>query len=278
MKNYNLSQIQPLLAAAKSALITIPQISIDSVGAALALGLALKKKGLQVKVFSPQKPDNNYQKLSGLDLITDTLSLSDLVVSLDYPVDQIDQVSYNDDGGHLNLVIKTKPGAPKIDNRQILINNESAVADICFILGDEAGLAAYNTLVNKGNWIFISPASVAKSWAKASLVDPDAPYSEIFSFLLPMLGLELDADSGKNLLIGLRVATQSFSVNVSPETFEAGALCLRATQPPEPAPAAAPATPPAASPTAPPRTPLENVEKSGHLIPGTNKPNPTPTP
>jgi nanoRNase/pAp phosphatase (c-di-AMP/oligoRNAs hydrolase) len=46
-----------------------------------------------------------------------------------------------------------------------------------------------------------------------------------------MLGLNLDMDSAKDLLIGLRVATQSFSINVSPETFEAGAVCLRATQP-----------------------------------------------
>ena len=80
-----------------------------------------------------------------------------------------------------------------------------------------------------------------------------------------MLGLNLDIDSGKDLLIGLRVATQSFSVNVSPETFEAGALCLRATQPDE-------------NMSAPLETmPIENIEKSGNLLSGANKPNPTPT-
>jgi len=40
----------------------------------------------------------------------------------------------------------------------------------------------------------------------------------------------MNTEVAKNLLISLRVATQSFSVNVSPETFEAGAACLRATQ------------------------------------------------
>jgi hypothetical protein len=83
---------------------------------------------------------------------------------------------------------------------------------------------------------------------------------------LPMLGLNLDIDSGKDLLIGLRVATQSFSVNVSPETFEAGAICLRATQPDE-----APVQNPVEA------TPIENIEKSGNLTLGTNQPNPTPT-
>jgi len=88
-------------------------------------------------------------------------------------------------------------------------------------------------MVNQGNWVLITPSQVNKTWAKATIFDPDAPFSEIFTFLLPMLGLNLDIDSAKDLLIGLRVATQSFSVNVSPETFEAGALCLRATQPDE---------------------------------------------
>jgi hypothetical protein len=98
-------------------------------------------------------------------------------------------------------------------------------------LGEETLLGANSNMVNSGNWVQISPINNIKSWAKASLVDQDAPYSEIFTFLLPMLGLKFDADVAKDLLIGLRVATQSFSINVSPETFEAGAVCLRATQP-----------------------------------------------
>jgi len=263
MKNYNVSSIKNLLSSAKTALIVVPQISVDSVGSALALAIALKKKNIDVKVYSPQKTDNNYSKLSNLELLTNTFSSGDLVVSLDYPLDQIEQVSYNDDGGRLNLVVKTKTSAPKVENDKIIINNQSSVADICFMLGDETLLGQNSNITNRGNWIFISPTNITKSWAKASLIDPDAPFSEIFTFLLPMLGLTLDQDSGKNLLIGLRVATQSFSVNVSPETFEAGALCLRATQPTETQPVYEP-------------TPIESVERTGSFTPGTNKPNPTP--
>lgn len=270
MKNYNVNEIKNLLSGAKSALVVVPQLSVDSIGAALALAIALKKTGKETKVFCPQKTDQNYSKLSGLELLTDTYVANDLVVSLEYPLDQIEQVSYNDDGGRLNLVVKTKSGAPKVTNDKIIINNDSASADLCFMLGDEVSLGANSAIVNKGNWIFISPINVNKAWAKASLIDPDAPFCEIFTFLLPMLGLSLDLDSGKNLLIGLRVATQSFSVNVSPETFEAGAVCLRATQPPE---MTAPITPnPFDNPT-----PIGNVEKTGGFAPGTAKPNPTPT-
>jgi len=265
MKNYNLTNIQPLIDSAKSALIAVPQISIDSIGAALGLALSLKKSGKDVKVYCPQKTDQNYSKLSGLELLTDTFSNSDLIVTLDYPVDQIDNVSYNDEGGHLNLIVKTKAGSPKIENNKININNDSASADVCIMLGEESMLPNASALTSKGNWIYISPINNQKAWAKAALVDPDAPFSEMFSFLIPMLGLKLDLDSGKDLLIGLRVATQSFSVNVSPETFEAGAVCLRATQP-EASEQPAPVEP----------MPVENIERSGSLTPGSNKPNPTP--
>lgn len=265
MKDYNVTQIKPLIEAAQSLLVVVPTITVDSLASALALAISLKNAGKKVTVFSPQKPDENYSKLSGLDMLTDTYSNSDLVLSLDYPISQIEAVSYNNDGGRLNLVVKTKSGSAKVDNNQIQINNSASAADLSIMLGDETALGDRANMVNQGNWILITPTPSQKSWPKATLFDPDAPFSEILTFLLPLIGLKLDLDSGKNLLIALRVATQSFSINVSPESFEAGALCLRATQAG------------AASSQAPlENTPIENIEKAGAL-PGTNKPNPIAT-
>ncbi|MDD2482833.1 MAG: hypothetical protein PHE32_03595 [Candidatus Shapirobacteria bacterium] len=230
MKNYNVSEVKNLLSTAKTALIAVPQLNVDSIGSALALALLLKKSNITTKVFCPQKTDANYTKLSGLELLTDIYNPNDLIVTLDYPLDQIEKVTYNQDGGKLNLVVQTKDGSPKVAENQILISNQASTADINFVFGDETLLGAHSNIVDKGAWINISPTNVEKSWAKANIIDQDAPFSEILTFLLPMLGLELTPDSAKNLLIALRVATQSFSVNVSPETFEAGAVCLRATQ------------------------------------------------
>lgn len=232
MKNYKVDQIKNLIQQAKTALIVVPQLNVDGIGSALAFALSLKKAGINTKVYCPQKTDNNYSRLNGLDLISDTYNQNDLIVSLDYPLDQIENVSYNNDGDRLNLVVKTKPESQPIKSEQIIIQNQAAVADVNFILGDESSLGPNSNIVNRGNWVLISPINSAnKPWAKATLIDPEAPFSEIFTFLIPMLDLKLDPDSAKDLLIGLRVATQSFSVNVSPETFEAGAVCLRATQP-----------------------------------------------
>lgn len=233
MKNYNVTKINELLVNAKTALVVVPQLGIDQLSAALALGLSLKKKNIETKVFCPAKLDANYSKLSGLDLLIDAYNQNDLVITLDYPLDQIEKVNYNQDNGKLNLIVETKQGSPKVAENQINIAHQSGISDINFILGEETLLGANSNMVNNGNWVQISPTNNIKSWAKASLVDQDAPFCEVFTFLLPLLNLELDPESAKNLLIGLRVATQSFSINVSPETFEAGAICLRATQPNE---------------------------------------------
>ena len=275
MKNYNLTQIKNLLGTVKSAVIVSPVLSIDSIAASLALALTLKKAGLNVSVYSPQKTTQDYSKLSGLELLTDQYSAAGLTITLDYPLDSIDQVSYNDDNQKLNLVVKTKPNSAQIDTNKILINNQSSGFDIGFILGDETALGENSSIVNQGNWVFISPKNVTKTWAKATLVDPDAPFCEIFSFMLPQLGYQLDPDSAKNLLIGLRVSTQSFSVNVSPETFEAGAICLKAAQT-VPASVSASASAPTATPVNP--TPIKNVESApvSKFQPG-NNPSPVST-
>lgn len=230
MKNYQVSEIKNILGTAKTALITVPQLNIDSVGSALALALLLKKANITTKVFCPHKTDANFTKLNGLELLTDVYNQNDLIVTLDYPLDQIEKVTYNQDNGKLNLVVQTKDGSPKVAENQILISNQASAADINFMLGEETLLGTNANMVNKGNWINISGTNIEKTWAKVNILDQDAPFSEILTFLLPMLDLQLTPESAKNLLIALRIATQSFSVNVSPETFEAGAVCLRATQ------------------------------------------------
>src|SRR5512138_125121 len=97
MKNYNVSQIKGLLFSAKSALVVVPQLSVDSMGSALALALVLKKSNIKVQVFCPHKTDGNYSKLVGLDLVSENYNPNNLVISLNYPLEHIENVSYNND-------------------------------------------------------------------------------------------------------------------------------------------------------------------------------------
>jgi len=259
MKNYPLAQIKKQLETAATVTIAVSQMSVDSIGAALAFALSLESVGKKVTVFCPHVPDTNYQNLSGLEKIQHKLDADDLIISLDYPLDQIEKVSYNDDGGQLNLVVQTKTSAPQVQTEQINIKPTSTTSGLNFIFGEETALGENAKMVKKGNWIYISPLNNQKPWATVSLIDADAPYSEILTFLLKGLGLPFVSNVGKNLLIGLRVATQSFSVNVSPESFEAGSICLSATQPKPPLPASVQPTVPAPAVL---KTPIEAVEKT----------------
>ncbi len=230
MKTYNTESLKQLIDNAKTAFIAVPKASIDSIGSALAFSLALEKSGIKTTVFCPEKVDQNYSRLAGVETLLENYNVNDLTISLNYPLENIDQVSYNDNGGRLNLVVKTKNNSPKVEREQIIVNNQASMGDVNFLFGNEKDLGEKAVLVQKGNWVNVSPLNENKDWAKASIIDVDAPFSEIITFLLLSLNIDIKAEVAKNLLIALRVATQSFSVNVSPETFEAGAICLRGAQ------------------------------------------------
>lgn len=256
MKTYKVDDIKPVLTTAKKVLIVVPALSVDGIASSLALALTLKKIGKSVSVFCPQTPDANYSKLAGLEMLTNTLSTDNLTISLNYPLDQIEKVSSNENEGRLNVVIETKSGAPQVENNQIVIQNNASGADLFILMGDPAALGDKQSLLTKGVWLQLTPSQSQTYKANYTIFDPDAPFSEVLPFLLPSLGINLDPDPAKNLLIALRVATQSFSVNVSPETFEAGAICLKASQLGQEPIAAAPQTPTAApAPTVNPVSP-----------------------
>lgn len=263
MKNYNVSDLKTALQQAQNVQIVVPNLSVDGIASALALGMTLKKANKQVAVYCPQTPDANYSKLAGMDLLTDTSAIAkDLTISVDFPLDQIEKVSYNDDGGKLNLVVQTKPGSPKVETEKISIQNQNGPSfDLTILLGDPTALGEKSIVLQASPVALITPAQTETTYAY-TILDPEAPFSEIFSFLIPMLGYELDIDPSKNLLVALRVATQGFSINISPESFEAAGICLRASQlGMEQTPADA--------------TPIQAVEAKEAPVP--SKPNPIPT-
>lgn len=265
MKNYNITDLKSALNQAQNIQIVVPSLSVDGIASALALGLTLKKASKQVAVYCPQTPDANYSKLAGMDLLTDTSAIAkDLTITVEYPLDQIEKVSYNDDGGKLNLVVQTKPGSPKVETEKINVQNQNGPSfDLTILLGDPTSLGEKSIVLQGSPVALITPTQGENTYKAAYTVfDPEAPFSEIFSFLIPMLGYDLQTDVGLNLLLALRVATQGFAINVSPETYEAGAICLRASQLGVEQPASE-------------TTPIQAVEAKESQIPA--KPNPTPT-
>ena len=134
---YPFNELQQQLTSARNLLIAFPQkANFDQVAASLALYLSLTKAGKNVNVISPEPMRVEFSHLVGVDKISDKLMGGDLVITLDYPITNIDKVSYNDDGGKLNLVVKVKPGSKPITQKQTLFNSSGSSAyDLIFLVG-----------------------------------------------------------------------------------------------------------------------------------------------
>lgn len=231
MKNYPLPDIKALVETAQTVCVVVPKLDVDSGAAALALAMLLEKVGKSVTVLASAEPDSSFDKIEAKEKIITNFSQSkNFTITLNYPLDKIERVSYNDDEGKGNIVVEIKPDAQKLSATDLAFSEAGDSFDLGVMLGDETVFSEAQKLTPQGKWLHVSPTPAAKPWATVTLVDQDAPFSEIFAFLLPQLDLALTPAAGKNLLIGLRWSTQSFSVNVNPETFEAGAACLLATQ------------------------------------------------
>ncbi len=232
---YPFNELQQQLTSTRNLLIAFPQkASFDQVAASLTLYLSLTKAGKNVNVISPEPMRVEFSHLVGVDKISDKLTGGDLVITLDYPIANIDKVSYNDDGGKLNLVVKVKPGSKPITQKQTIFNSSGSSAhDLIFLVGvnDPEDLGQ----ILKGNQDFLKKSPVASinngasTVGALSFVNPQASACiEIVASIIKSLALPVDQDIGSNILLGLKQATDNFqNPKVNPDTFEAAAFALR---------------------------------------------------
>jgi nanoRNase/pAp phosphatase (c-di-AMP/oligoRNAs hydrolase) len=119
-KSYPFEELRQLIDQNQSVTIFLPdRPQFDEVAAALALKLALEKKGKQTAVLASTSMTVEFSQLVGIDTIGQKNETGqNLVIILNYPLEQIEKVSYNDNGGKLNLVIQPKAGAPRVEKDQ----------------------------------------------------------------------------------------------------------------------------------------------------------------
>jgi nanoRNase/pAp phosphatase (c-di-AMP/oligoRNAs hydrolase) len=232
---YPFNELQQELSSARNLLIAFPQkANFDQVAASLALYLSLKRAGKNVSIISPEPMRVEFSHLVGVDQVANKIIGGDLVVTLDYPVADIDKVSYNDEGGKLNLVVKVKSGAKPITQEQAIFNAaESSHYDLTFAVGvvqaEDLGQ------LHQGNQDLLKKSPVvsinngASNVGTLNLINPQASAcTEIVASLIKALALPVDEDIGSNLLLGLKQATGNFqNPKVNPDTFEAAAFALR---------------------------------------------------
>lgn len=233
----NISEIQNLLGKSNEVLIlTHENPSQDSLGATLALFLALSASGKRGTVACPTPLTVEFGNLVGIDKISQALGGKNFIISLDYVEGAIEKVSYNVSDDKFNLVIEPRVGAPPFSPEKVHYSQNNANPDLIFVLDsanfeqlgkfyqDEKDLYSKVTIIN----IDYHPNN--SYFGRINLVDPEASStSEIITFLLQNLGLPLTEDTATNLLAGITFATNNFSSeSAGAGAFEAAAICLKA--------------------------------------------------
>jgi len=231
-KPYPFEELKKLLEQNSAVEIYVPtDPSFDQMAAALALRLVLGKMGKAVSVISPTPMTVEFSHLVGVDLVGQKSEGGrDLIITFNYPLEQIEKVSYNDEGGKLNLVVQPKADAPRVEKDQLNYSYQGGSRGLPILLGidDPYRLGSAANQVDFSQAVNIATFTSSSS-GRLNIFDPEAScYCEMMVGLISGLGLAFDQDTANNLFLGLDKATNSFMAeNSGPDTFEAAAVCLR---------------------------------------------------
>lgn len=228
-----LQELKTKLGAVQTVLLTMPaNPSQDAVASTLALYLSLKNSGKSVTVATSTLPIVRDSHLVGIDKITTEVGGNNLVITLDVPENQIDKVTSNTEGGHLNLIVNPAKDATPITSENVKFSYSGAAADLVIVVG-AADLTDVGALAEKENELFAKEriANVSNqvgSFGSVNITDPSSSNSELVTALLKELALPMDIDIANNLMQGIEAATNGLSSpNMTADTFEALAVLYR---------------------------------------------------
>ncbi len=229
--------IQEKIHSAQNILIlTKSQPSYDGLASALSLYLTLVKSGKKVTLACSSDLTVSYSDLVGVDKVKKEMSGKNFVISLDYQEGAIEKVSYNIENNKFNLVIQPREGSNwDLSPDKIQFNYQPTDFNLIITL-ELSSIDELNTLFPNEQELFskvpivaINKALNTNQFATINLSVPTASsLSEIVAQLLTELNLVLDPDVAGNLVKGIYNATSNLQAeNISADTFEALALCLR---------------------------------------------------
>lgn len=211
--------------------------TIDEMGAALALQLALKTNGKNVSVVSGKQPLVEVSSLVGIDQVKSRFESSngDLVVSFPYQEDEIGKVSYTLEAGFLNIIVKPKDNNTlSFGEKDVLFRRAGDIPAVLIAVGVKriSDLSASFDVEGLKDTVIINIDKVGNNEGYGDVVimgQGASSVSEQVANLILTLGFPLDLDIAQNLMSGLMGATANFQ---SPKTsslgFEMAGILMRA--------------------------------------------------
>jgi hypothetical protein len=208
-----------LLDSARSVAILLPRNpSIDGAAAALALKLSLEQSGKTVFIAAPDPVTVEFNRLVGVNTITQDFGKRDLVISFPGQTEMVDKVSYNVDRGELQLVVTPKAGTPGLDPSKLKFIAGGQQADLLILIGTD-NLQDLGQIYDeaKENLTSIPMYPITGNHLSHQVLQ-----------IMKSLKLPLNGDIASNLLSGLEHSTSMYQTpDVTPEIFETAALLMR---------------------------------------------------
>lgn len=242
MPRYPTSQLKTSLDKAQHILILLPENpTLDHLAAGLGLHLSIGKTTpqKQLQIVCPTDITVEYNRLIGVDQITNQLAGQNLVITLPYSHDQIEKVytEPHSASGQLQVVIEPRPATPPINTQTINYHYQGSKADMIFFIGfhqltELAHLATeVQESLNSTSIITINyrqPPEPSLPTHLHLIDEQAAALCEIIFHFLQDSGYWLDEDITTNLLAGIEHQTHNLTqLHTSPETLETVVACLR---------------------------------------------------
>ncbi|HET7099233.1 MAG TPA: hypothetical protein VFI61_03310 [Patescibacteria group bacterium] len=221
-----------LISSAQSILIVLPtKPYFDQVASALALYLSLKDKA-NINLFCPIPMNVSFNRLVGINMVKSEVGNKNLTLKfVGYDANNIEKVSYDIENSEFKLTVVPKAGLPAPEKEQLDLSFSGASADLVILIGGANDthfpILASEELANL-KIAHIGTRVLASSRDILSFAKPGSSASELVANLIKEGGLELDADTATNLVMGVEEGSNHFeSSEVTPETFETFAHLLR---------------------------------------------------
>jgi hypothetical protein len=237
MDNLTFKQIKDLIDANQEIGIVVGKNpTMDDMGAALSLYLAITALGKNTVIAAPEQPIVEISNLVGINKVKNGFGTQggDLIVSFPYKEGEIDKVSYTLENDLLNIVVKEGPLGLNFAQKDVkFTRGGSGVPKILFVVGSPrlSDLANIFDIADLKDTTVINIDNKADNQGFGDLImvsTKSSSVSELIANLILYMGLPVDQDIAQNLLSGISFATNDFQ---NPETsslaFEMAGVLMR---------------------------------------------------
>jgi len=231
----DLEKIKEILNSSEEILIAVgSNANFDILAASLAFYISLSNMGKKVTIISPKEPIVEETKLVGINKISASLGGKKLVISVKDALGSVEKVTHYLEGDKLNIVVHPLADSQPLTQDKIELSYGKHQYDL-IVLFEIPDFSFLKNLYTQAEDLYseVKKIAIGKTQPaynpELAIIEPLPSLSETTSQILLTLKMPIDADTGANLFLGMKSATNGFEIPpATAETFELASFCLKA--------------------------------------------------